>query len=669
MITGNYYGITGFVCALVCAAILRCNDSIYDRDSKVRKYFSTLMVHFVLFEMVDCVWGFMNTGALALGRTAFYVVSFAVHLYIIFVVMAWCFFITGYFGFKENRLITVLQFAPFIFALFFLALQVMFGNVIYDVDESCRYTVGPLRISLFYIQYSYYLIAIGKIVYFLIRHRKEYTMRYKLIVLESAVIPIIFCVFKLLDPEGPYCSLGLMFSAVFVFDGMMVIEKLSNSQKYEMISKESYMTLNALADGFISVILIDLETMQDTVVKSTPFADSLIEAGMPLREKILKIFTSSAMPEFQEELKEFTDIDHLPEKLDDKRSVGTEYCSSGIGWCIVSFTAVERDLEGKVRKAVLVVQSIDEKKKKEKEYEDALARAYKNENAVFAELIKMESTGIIASQERKIIIVNDAALDLFGRKGTDPVGTDVFEFWKDAPIKTSEEVRDKYFDVEENGGNFSYQTVSYVDGSDKEMRYLMVDVRRIDLLDGSRVMITCFTDMTAGKLLEDKLRTLSETDALTNIANRRCGESQIRLLMKEGIGGIYCLFDVNDFKRINDTFGHQTGDDTLVAVAGAIRASFRADDIFMRLGGDEFAIYMRNVATADLAKIRIARLFENIARIELPNIPKGSVTISLGAVLVESLDGVITAQYDDVYRQADKKMYQCKGKPGSNLMI
>ena len=317
----------------------------------------------------------------------------------------------------------------------------------------------------------------------------------------------------------------------------------------------------------------------------------------------------------------------------------------------------------------MAIQSIDESKKKEIEFREALSRAYQNENAVFAELMKMESTGIVASSDRKIMIVNDAALRMFGREGEDYIEKNVFDLWKDTPIRTPDEVKDKFLEVEANGGEFTYETVLYDEGSDKDIKYLMTDVKRVDLLDGTKVMITCFTDITEGKLLEDKLRTLSETDPLCGIANRRSGESQIKVLMKEGIGGIFCLFDVNDFKTINDTNGHQTGDDTLVAVSNALKASFRADDIFMRLGGDEFAIYMRGVATSELAKIRIARLFENIARIELEGIPKGSVTISLGAVMVPSVDGVVTGKYDDIYSRADRQMYKCKGKPGSNMSI
>jgi GGDEF domain-containing protein len=78
---------------------------------------------------------------------------------------------------------------------------------------------------------------------------------------------------------------------------------------------------------------------------------------------------------------------------------------------------------------------------------------------------------------------------------------------------------------------------------------------------------------------------------------------------------------------------------------------------------------MRGVVKPELAKIRIARLFENIARIELDSLPKGSITISLGAVIVEAHDGVVEEDYDSVYKRADAEMYKCKGKTGSSMSI
>ncbi len=669
MLEGNIYAITGLVSALMCYTIFLCNNTLYDKGNKVRRYFSFLLNVFVLCNMLDAIWGFMSTQTIDWGRGMFYIVSFLLQLAVIVSVACWCIFLTCYFGFREKRIAMVLQCIPLAIAVILLFTQPA-GNTLFTIDGSGAYHSGPFRKYMFYIQFSYYLITFLKVIYFLARNRKEHPVRYRLLVFGCAFIPVMFGILQYFYPDGPYTILGLMFSVVVVFNGMMVIEKIRASQKYETISKETYMTLEAMSQSFVSSIMVDLVNGKFTIIRSTPYTESLFDSDIPIRDNILKAFDGAVKPEFLEEIREFADIDKLPEKMENRRTISIQYCSKGIGWCMASFIAVERDEERRLLKVVLIIQSIDEYKKKELEYENALARAYKNENAILAELIKMQAVGVLASDEnRKIIVANDALLDMFGLTDRDPIGLNVYDFWDDSVLEAPEEIGAGYDRLEKEGGRFDYELVTRVGDGEGEIRYLMAEVKRVDLLDGTKVMVSCFTDITQGKLLEDKLRTLSETDPLTGIANRRCGESQINLLLKEGIPGIYCLFDIDGFKKINDTYGHQTGDDTIVAVANAIKASFRSNDIFMRLGGDEFAIYMRGVLTPELAKIRIARLFENIARIELPNIPRGSINVSLGAVVVEAKDGVIGEDYSSIYKRADVQMYKCKGRAGSNMSL
>lgn len=83
------------------------------------------------------------------------------------------------------------------------------------------------------------------------------------------------------------------------------------------------------------------------------------------------------------------------------------------------------------------------------------------------------------------------------------------------------------------------------------------------------------------------------TDPLTGAANRRLFEEAFEAMMASGERDIVvAMFDVDNFKRINDTLGHAAGDAVLVAVADAIRTVVRANDVMSRLGGDEFAVLM-----------------------------------------------------------------------------
>ena len=668
MFEGNVYGVTALVSAVVCFAVLKCNNRIYEKSNVIRGYFSFLLITFIGYDLVEALWGFMNTGTLNLGMTVFNAVTLLIHFSVIFALASWCIFLTNYFGYRESRTVMILQCIPLAVTVIVLVTQIW--HTVYWFDTDGVYHTGPFRKILFIVRFTYLGLSVFKVLYFIIRNRKTTDRRYARLAIECAFIPVIFEIMQAVFPESPYTVMGILTSVVFLFNGMMVIEKINNSQKYETISREMYMTLEALSDSYVSLIMIDIENGETTVIKSSPYVDSLLEPDLSIRDNILKIFKNVTADDYRKEMLDFGDLDLLPGRMINRRSISMQYLSKGIGWCVATYIAAQRDAERNLQKVVLAVRSVDEQKKREQEYEEALSRAYENGNAILAELIRMQSVGVIAVDENeKIIVANDAVLEMFGNAGTDAIGMSVREFFGNKELKIPEDSKEIYDSVMQNGNPASYQLVVYPDGADGDPCYLMGEVKRVDLLDNTKIVVTCYTDITSGKILEDKLRILSETDALTGIANRRSGESQIRLLLKEGVSGIFCLFDVNGFKTINDTYGHQTGDDTLVAVAKAVKASFRNEDIFMRLGGDEFAIFMRGVTTEELARIRIARLFENIARIELDNVPKGSVTISLGAVIVEAVDGVIHDDYESIYKRADAQMYKCKSKPGSNMAI
>jgi diguanylate cyclase (GGDEF)-like protein len=114
------------------------------------------------------------------------------------------------------------------------------------------------------------------------------------------------------------------------------------------------------------------------------------------------------------------------------------------------------------------------------------------------------------------------------------------------------------------------------------------------------------------------------------------------------------LFDVDNFKEYNDTYGHETGDAVLVKVAETLKNHFRSDDHVCRIGGDEFVVLMLN---AD--KVRRNLLELNFMRIseELKNGPDGLPPIFVSAGVAHG-SGSISA--GDLFVQADKALYSSK---------
>lgn len=148
-------------------------------------------------------------------------------------------------------------------------------------------------------------------------------------------------------------------------------------------------------------------------------------------------------------------------------------------------------------------------------------------------------------------------------------------------------------------------------------------------------------------------------DALTGIGNRRAfmvnGERMLIECRRRGESVALLLCDLDHFKRLNDAFGHQTGDQALIAFSQVLSETLRKKDIFARIGGEEFACLL--AVTNEQSAVQIAeRIREGFAR--LPLLEPGLLSVSIGVVSNDA------AGYDlsRLLSQADEALYGAKGK-------
>ncbi len=160
----------------------------------------------------------------------------------------------------------------------------------------------------------------------------------------------------------------------------------------------------------------------------------------------------------------------------------------------------------------------------------------------------------------------------------------------------------------------------------------------------------------------DKLKTLSETDRMTGLYNRVAGEAKISELIKHGVGGMFIMLDVDKFKSINDTYGHDIGDKVILAVARALSNAFRNSDIVVRLGGDEFIAYAPGVLSEEVGNRLIDRMFINICSETTKALIDHCVFVSVGAAFLQ--DDIIIP-FSDLYKKADTCLYQSKKQQGN----
>ena len=157
-----------------------------------------------------------------------------------------------------------------------------------------------------------------------------------------------------------------------------------------------------------------------------------------------------------------------------------------------------------------------------------------------------------------------------------------------------------------------------------------------------------------------QLRELAARDPLTGLYNRRHFNEVLRRSMSEALrydNGLSCLMiDLDDFKAVNDTFGHYVGDEVLVLMASTITSQLRAADVAARYGGDEFVVLLPQTET-DQARVLGERIMERFCENIGMCLPKVRASLSVGIASVQ-LQRAFSA--DSLLRAADRALYSAK---------
>jgi diguanylate cyclase (GGDEF)-like protein/PAS domain S-box-containing protein len=186
---------------------------------------------------------------------------------------------------------------------------------------------------------------------------------------------------------------------------------------------------------------------------------------------------------------------------------------------------------------------------------------------------------------------------------------------------------------------------------------------------GQRVIVVGIAeDITEKKHLEGELQRLATTDVLTQSSNRRhffeCAHREFEQSRLNDTPMAFLLLDIDDFKMINDTYGHQDGDLVLQRIAESGKAALRRGDLFGRIGGEEFAAVFPGCAP-DMARQIAERLQREVQRLSFSSGGKTyGITVSQGLTNLKEDDEAL----DNLYSRADAAMYQAK-RQGKNQII
>ncbi len=274
----------------------------------------------------------------------------------------------------------------------------------------------------------------------------------------------------------------------------------------------------------------------------------------------------------------------------------------------------------------------------------------------------------------KINMKSDTVSILRGNKRTESLlGGDftnfsvrAVEFGEKIAIEQSKEMVKNFMDartLNERLENINSLSLEFMDENSRwiRTRYIVVD-REVS----GRVfhLLLAFESIDEDRKRQEKLRKRAETDMMTGVRNRGSGEAMVKKAMAEGRKGMFCLLDADKFKSINDTFGHSVGDKVIIAIAKCMEKTFRGSDIVFRLGGDEFAAFSEGVASKEIGEKIVARLFENIDKIDIPELQGRKISLSVGASFYPATR---EDSFEAMYKRADRGTYESKKQTGNAL--
>ena len=340
--------------------------------------------------------------------------------------------------------------------------------------------------------------------------------------------------------------------------------------------------------------------------------------------------------------------------------------ATAVGYLLHRCRKLERGLEETVNHRTRQLQEKNQQLTLEIERREAAERSYRRSSQHYRALMEASTNPIVmVDAQSRIHQWNSASETLFGYCRDDVIGQTLTRF---IPGPYQDELSWRITKLSNSQLDSDTMEVPIRDYSGTSYTILW----NINRLEGSETpdepqLLFIGQDISEIRATQDKLHFLAHYDMLTGTANRRLFEDRCRQAMesaqRHGASCALITLDIDHFKRVNDTLGHDAGDELLKQMAERLRQCVRREDTIARLGGDEFAVLLNRVNGIEGCD-RVARSLLQ-ALTEPVRIQGGEliITSSLGITLTPD-DG---CDYETLLKNADMAMYRAK-KEGRNTI-
>ncbi|HTP05836.1 MAG TPA: EAL domain-containing protein [Nitrospirota bacterium] len=437
-------------------------------------------------------------------------------------------------------------------------------------------------------------------------------------------------------------------------------QEITQRKRAEVFREESEAQYRTLFEGSPDAILL-ADPVSGIILDANPAASRLL--GRP-SDAIVGLHQSEIHPPRKEKYSRETFAKHVEDAKELKGLYPSEITILRPDGTEVPVEVLTQMVTIKGKKALQgVFRDITIRKKVEQKLDESIDR--------FRRLSEAGFEGIIISEEGVIVDANTRMAEMLACKFSDLIGNKVSDFV--APeslasfenhIRSGSEERNELFARRKDGATFP------VEIQGKSLPY-----------EGRMLRITAIRDITERKEAEEQIRYLAYYDSLTGLPNRTFYKelvSRSLLLAKRHHWTIAILFiDLDYFKRINDTLGHNIGDQLLRTVGDLIKTCIRKSDfiarseqdelenVVARLGGDEFIVLLNEIAHSQDASRVARRILKELGRPFNLASHEVFVTASIGIALYP-LDG---NDAENLLKNADVAMYHAKNQGRNNYQF
>jgi len=492
---------------------------------------------------------------------------------------------------------------------------------------------------LFYFYYlSFMVIGLYLILNFGRKIKEPIKKKQAKIIFVTALISLVFSTLTdvILPVLNIYTlpSLGNMIALIWASGIVYAIAKYRL-----MVVTPAAATENIISTMSDSLILLDREGNIISVNKAT--LDLLGYGKSELEGKPVEIF-------FREKDFKNTLLDKAIRKEAIKNYELNFKAKTGDNIPVIFSSSTMIDEAGGIIGIVCIIKDITQRKQAEE--------ILKKSQQEFDSLFRSSPEALVYLDEKGTILdANLRFCKLFGYSLTEIKGRNIDDGMIHPLNKTEE---GKRLSINGVKGYLNYETIR----KKKDGSLFPVSISATPLvIDGkTEGMIGIYIDITERKQLEEKLEKLSRIDSLTGCYNRGYGlellDRQMKLSHRSKSPLLLAFLDIDGFKTINDTFGHDEGDKVLKEVANLFKSTLREVDIICRMGGDEFLLIFPDSSLKDASQIK-ERLNKNL--VESNQTLKKPYQIDLSVGLSE-YDPDHPLTMDELIRIADQKMYEEK---------